>query len=104
MFLDAFAISKTQNCRSCLGKALSQSLSQPRRQQELAFAVLGAKCLYANWPSSILEMHYNNTGIDVNEYIEIHQSSNTGFGGLANKLLFYDQNNEHSDEWIIPLY
>ena len=25
------------------------------------------------WPAAIVEMHYNNTGPDVNEYIEIHQ-------------------------------
>ena len=24
------------------------------------------------WPAAIVEMHYNNTGPDVNEYIEVH--------------------------------
>jgi hypothetical protein len=27
------------------------------------------------WPSAIMELHYNNAGTDVNEYIEVHQSS-----------------------------
>lgn len=27
------------------------------------------------WPPAIVEMHYNNTGPDVNEYIEVHQYS-----------------------------
>lgn len=48
---------------------------------------------YANWPSSIMEMHYNNIGTDINEYIEIHQSSNTNYGGTADRLLFYDESN-----------
>lgn len=43
------------------------------------------------WPSCITEMHYNNAGTDVNEYIEVHQSS----GGLIGmkfftKVLFLD--------------
>jgi hypothetical protein len=44
-----------------------------------------------DWPAAIVEMHYNNTGPDVNEYIEIHQSSG-GLSGmiLFNRVLFYD--------------
>jgi hypothetical protein len=43
------------------------------------------------WPAAITEMHYNNTGTDVNEYIEIHQST----GGLLgmnrfDTVRFYD--------------
>jgi hypothetical protein len=43
------------------------------------------------WPAAIVELHYNNTGPDVNEYIEIHQSSG-GLSGMIffNKVLFYD--------------
>ena len=26
------------------------------------------------WPATFTEMHYNNTGTDINEYIEVHQS------------------------------
>ncbi len=41
-------------------------------------------------PSLVMEMHYNNTGTDVNEYIEVRQA----FGGSIlpfDKILFYDQ-------------
>jgi hypothetical protein len=45
-------------------------------------------------PAFITEMHYNNIGTDVNEYIEIRQ---TLFGGVPleyfDKVLFYDQTN-----------
>ena len=42
-----------------------------------------------DWPSSIIEMHYNNTGVDVGEYIEVHQGS--GLAGFrANSIGFYD--------------
>ncbi len=43
------------------------------------------------WPATITEMHYNNTGKDVNEYIEVHQSNGglIGLGGLRT-ILFYD--------------
>jgi hypothetical protein len=46
----------------------------------------------------VTEMHYNNTGNDVNEYIEVRQAAG-GFGGVAfdyfffDKILFYDQTN-----------
>lgn len=37
------------------------------------------------WPAAIVEFHYNNTGADLNEYIEIHQSS----GGLVGMPFFH---------------
>jgi Secretion system C-terminal sorting domain len=40
-------------------------------------------------PPVLLEMHYNNTGVDVNEYIEIKQ----GYYSAFNTVYFYDQNN-----------
>jgi hypothetical protein len=45
----------------------------------------------SEWCAAITEMHYNNTGTDVNEYIEIHQSSG-GTLGMANfdVVRFYD--------------
>lgn len=42
-------------------------------------------CYGACWPAAIIEFHYNNTGPDVNEYIEIHQSS----GGLSGMISFH---------------
>jgi hypothetical protein len=43
------------------------------------------------WPATITEMHYNNTGTDVNEYIEVHQSK-SGFSPLPSftSILFYN--------------
>lgn len=43
------------------------------------------------WPATITEMNYNNTGNDVNEYIEVHQS-NGGLIGMQefSTILFYD--------------
>jgi hypothetical protein len=44
-----------------------------------------------DWPAAIIEFHYNNAGPDVNEYIEIHQSSGQLIGMIPfNKVLFYD--------------
>jgi hypothetical protein len=45
------------------------------------------------WPCTITEMHYNNAGADINEYIEIHES-NGGLVGMAplDKIEFYDHN------------
>jgi hypothetical protein len=43
------------------------------------------------WPAVIVELHYNNTGTDVNEYIEIHQSSGGLIGMIPfDTVLFYD--------------
>ncbi len=45
------------------------------------------------WRASLTEIHYNNTGTDVNEYIELHQFHGApGTGGIADSLIFYDQN------------
>jgi Secretion system C-terminal sorting domain len=48
-------------------------------------------------PALITEMHYNNTGTDVNEYLEIRQTFQVGNGGPVvlpfDKILFYDQTN-----------
>jgi len=38
------------------------------------------------WPSCIVEMHYNNIGQDIDEYIEVHQST----GALAGMNYFTD--------------
>ena len=43
------------------------------------------------WPASLTEIHYNNIGTDVNEYIEFHQFHGSGVGGVADSLLFYDE-------------
>jgi hypothetical protein len=44
-----------------------------------------------SWPAAITELHYNNTGSDVNEYIEIHQSSGSTSGMIPfHTVLFYD--------------
>lgn len=42
------------------------------------------------WPSTITEMHYSNTGTDVNEYIEVHQSNGalTGMQTFRSVLLY----------------
>ena len=46
---------------------------------------------YGLWPATIVEFHYNNTGADVNEYIEIHQSSGEFEGMIAfDTVRFYD--------------
>ena len=52
------------------------------------------------WPACIIEMHYNNTGTDVNEYIEVHQS-NGGLIGMypLTEIRFYD----HSGAWYKTL-
>jgi hypothetical protein len=42
------------------------------------------------FPPRLLEMHYNNTGVDVNEYIEIKQGN---YLPRFNTVLFYNQNN-----------
>lgn len=43
------------------------------------------------WCAAITEMHYNNTGTDVNEYIEIHQSSGGSLGmNRFDTVRFYD--------------
>jgi hypothetical protein len=42
------------------------------------------------FPPRLLEMHYNNAGPDVNEYIEIKQGN---YLPKFNTVLFYDQNN-----------
>jgi len=39
-----------------------------------------------DWCSAIIEFHYNNTGTDVNEFIEIHQGS----GAVGNMIPFTD--------------
>lgn len=46
---------------------------------------------YGEWPAAIVEFHYNNTGTDQNEYIEVHQS-NGGFSGMISfdLIKFYD--------------
>lgn len=45
-----------------------------------------------DWPTSIMEIHYNNIGTDVNEYIEIHESSSQTSGALAfEKAIFYNK-------------
>lgn len=45
------------------------------------------------WPSAIMEFHYNNIGTDVNEYIEVHESSAPPAGMLSlKKILFYTAN------------
>ena len=44
-----------------------------------------------DWQAAIMEMHYNNTGTDVNEYIEVHESSAQLSGFLAvKKVLFFN--------------
>ncbi|MEQ1768086.1 MAG: hypothetical protein ABL859_11700, partial [Methylotenera sp.] len=44
-----------------------------------------------DWPSAIMEIHYNNTGNDVNEYIEIHQSNGVSQGmAFFKTVLFYN--------------
>ena len=43
-----------------------------------------------DWPAAIIEFHYNNTGPDVNEYIEIHQSSGQPLMIAFKNVLFYD--------------
>jgi hypothetical protein len=43
------------------------------------------------WPATIVEMHYNNVGTDVGEYIEIHQSNGQMAGmGAFTTVYFYD--------------
>ncbi len=42
------------------------------------------------FPPILLEMHYNNIGTDLNEYIEIKQGN---YSSKFNTVLFYDQNN-----------
>ena len=42
-----------------------------------------------DWPAAIMEFHYNNTGTDVNEYIEIHQSSGVPSGMIAFKTVLF---------------
>jgi hypothetical protein len=45
-------------------------------------------------PVILLEMHYNNTGTDVDEYIEILETSGTAAAmGNFNEVLFYDEAN-----------
>ncbi len=45
------------------------------------------------WPSAIMEFHYNNIGTDVNEYIEVHESSASSAGMFSlKKVLFYNEN------------
>lgn len=43
------------------------------------------------WPATITEMHYNNTGTDINEYIEVHESNGqlSGMSSLK-QINFYD--------------
>jgi hypothetical protein len=43
-------------------------------------------------PSTITEFHYNNTGADMNEYIEIQQAKGMMYRG-ATQLLFYNADN-----------
>ncbi len=40
------------------------------------------------WPTTLVEMHYNNIGQDINEFIEVHRGN--GFFRPLTKLLFYD--------------
>ena len=45
-----------------------------------------------DWPTAIMEIHYNNIGTDVNEYIEIHESSAQPNGASAfDKAIFYNR-------------
>ncbi|MCX6316632.1 MAG: T9SS type A sorting domain-containing protein [Bacteroidetes bacterium] len=44
-----------------------------------------------DWPATIVEMHYNNNGPDVHEYIEIHQNNTILMGSINfNQVRFYD--------------
>jgi hypothetical protein len=46
---------------------------------------------YGLWPSCVVELHYNNTGTDTNEYIEIHQTNGGAKGMLGfDTVRFYD--------------
>ena len=46
-------------------------------------------------PSYITEIHYNNIGIDVNEYIEVLEEGGMGFIGTHyDSLIFYNSNNQ----------
>jgi hypothetical protein len=49
---------------------------------------------YGDCPSAIVEFHYNNTGTDVNEYIEVHQTPGSEPAlTLFKTVLFYDGTN-----------
>jgi hypothetical protein len=45
------------------------------------------------WPCSVTEFHYNNTGVDQNEYIEFHQFHGQGGTATGDTIKFYDWNN-----------
>jgi hypothetical protein len=40
----------------------------------------------------LFEMHYNNSGTDVNEYIEVRQTTDASPGVFFTSILFYDEN------------
>ena len=77
-------IKRTQNY-SFLVDIHHEKLMSWVRQSGLTFDELALiQPGYGNdWPAAIVEFHYNNTGADVNEYIEIHQSSGGTIGLIS---------------------
>jgi hypothetical protein len=85
-------IQRTQNY-SYLADISHEKLMSWVQQSGLTFDELALiqPCYGACWPAAIIEFHYNNTGPDVNEYIEIHQSSGQLSGMISfHTVLFYD--------------
>lgn len=55
------------------------------------------------WPAAVMEFHYNNAGADVNEYIEVHESTRQLSGGTeVRKILFYDDSTKTVPYKILP--